>query len=168
MNDHVYRSRLGQALTTSADLDLQEVFLAHTGQHLTATYFRGTRPIDAIWTTPDIEVKNACALPIGYGVGDHRAFMIDLSTASLVGLHPQPVVRPQARRLNTKIPHCADTYNFLLETQILRHNLINKLHQAHLSATNPMQLQATLDRLDKISTECMRYAERCCRKLKSG
>jgi hypothetical protein len=113
-NDHVYRSRLGRALISTPDLDLSETMLSHTGNELSATYFRGSRPIDAIWTTPDIEIRNICAMPIGYGIGDHRSFILDVSTRSLVGTDPQPVKRPTARCLNTKIPFCADKYNEIL------------------------------------------------------
>ena len=38
---------------------------------MTATYFGGTKPIDAVWATGDIDVLNACAMPIGYDIGDH-------------------------------------------------------------------------------------------------
>ncbi len=68
-NDHVYTGSLGRALVSHPDLDLKEATLASTGTHLTATHFRGSRPIDAIWTTPDVEIINICAMPIGYGVG---------------------------------------------------------------------------------------------------
>ncbi len=85
-NDHVYSGSLGRALVEHPDLDLQESILTSTGTHLTATHFRGSRPIDAIWTTPDVEIINICAMPIGYGVGDHRSFILDIHTRSLVGV----------------------------------------------------------------------------------
>ena len=47
-NDHVYDSRLGKALVSTPNLDLQEAVSRFTGTQLTATHFRGTRPIDAI------------------------------------------------------------------------------------------------------------------------
>jgi hypothetical protein len=167
-NDHVYCSRLGRALVSTPELDLRESMLSHTGNELTATYFRGSRPIDAIWTTPDIEIRNICAMPIGYGVGDHRAFILDVSTRSLVGLNPQPIKRPTARRLNTKIPHCADRYNNILERHIIYHKLIPKLNEAHQCGGTPETLQAKLDAIDQTSTQLMRNSEKQCRKLKSG
>jgi hypothetical protein len=102
-NDHVYTGKLAKALTGTPQLDLQETMLSTTGTPLTATYFRGTRPIDAIWTTPDICVTNVCAMPIGYGIGDHRAFIMDISSVSMVGQNPQSIKRPTTRRLNTRI-----------------------------------------------------------------
>ncbi len=49
-----------------------------TGKQLGATYFRGSQPIDSVWATRDIEVLNACVMPVGYGMGDHRCFVVDL------------------------------------------------------------------------------------------
>lgn len=167
-NDHVYRSRLGAALVNSPELDLQETILSTTGQHLTATHFRGSRPIDAVWATPDLDIANACAMPIGFGVGDHRSFIVDFRTSSMVGTQPQPVKRPAARRLNTKIPRCAETYNFLLETQLERHRVVEKLSSLHLAGGTKEQIKAGLDSIDVVTTQCMKYAEKRCRKLRSG
>lgn len=47
-NDNVYSGHLGRALTSHPDLDLRETMLTTTGSPLTATHFRGSRPIDAI------------------------------------------------------------------------------------------------------------------------
>ena len=112
---------------TSPQLELRETTLANIGTELTATYFRGTRPIDAIWTMPDIEVTNICAMPFGYGVGDHRAFILDVMTRSMVSHNLQPVKRPTARRLNTQIPRCSKQYNTILEQQFV-HQIIAKLN----------------------------------------
>jgi len=67
---------------------MAESVLLSTSWELTATYFRGSNPIDAIWATQDLEVLNACAMPIGYSIGDHRSFIVDFSTCSLVGKIP--------------------------------------------------------------------------------
>ena len=37
------------------------------------------------WTTGDITVTNACVMPVGFGVGDHRLLVIDFATTTLVG-----------------------------------------------------------------------------------
>ena len=167
-NDHVYTGSLGRALVEHPDLDLQESILTSTGTHLTATHFRGSRPIDAIWTTPDVEIINICAMPIGYGVGDHRSFILDIHTRSLVGVNPQPIKRPAARRLNTKIPHCADSYNQVLETQLAHHKIIDKLHTLSRQPPGSPLVQQKLDTIDKTVSQLMICSEKQCRKLKSG
>ena len=167
-NDHVYTGHLAKALTRSPHLDLFEATLATTGTQLTATYFRGSRPIDAIWTTPDIVVTNICAMPIGFGMGDHQAFVLDITTQSMVGNNPQPIKRPTARRLNTRIPKCADTYTHILEQQVTRHRIIKRLNAVHQQGGPTDRIQQKLDLIDNTVAQLMRHAEKHCRKLKSG
>ncbi|KAL7521952.1 hypothetical protein ACHAWX_006651 [Stephanocyclus meneghinianus] len=83
-------------------------------------------------------------MSIIYGIGDHWAFLIDFSTASLVGINPQPVVCRTARHLNTKILYCANKYNALMETQIHQHKLIMKLNITHHPAMPIAKLQEEL------------------------
>ena len=167
-NDHVYTGKLGKALVSTPNLDLREATESSTGIKLTATYFRGSRPIDAIWTTPDVEISNICAMPIGYGVGDHRVFLLDVTSRSVVGHNPQPVKKPNARRLNTRIPRCSERYNSILEDQFLRHQIVKKLNHTHQLGGPPELIQHSLDKIDHITEQLMHNAERNCRKLKSG
>ena len=87
------------------------------------TYFRNqsNKPIDGIWETPDLTVTGACIMSTGYGVGDHRLFIIDFLTSSLVGCVPPSIIRSQARRLHTMIPGVEDRYNKALEELLTRH-----------------------------------------------
>ena len=56
-----------------------------TGQKVGPTFFRGKDPIDGLWATPDVVITGMCVMPVGYGVGDHRMFVIDFLTLSLKG-----------------------------------------------------------------------------------
>lgn len=154
-NDDIYRSVLGKALTDAHGLDMVEVVGHKTGSKLPATHVRGQRPIDAVWATKDITVTNACCLPIGYGIGDHRSFMIDFLTSSLVGIDPQSIVHPKARRLNTKIPGCSEAYNMMLEEDIIRHCLIEKLNITHKIGGGAETVKKRLDAIDKTAGECI-------------
>ena len=73
-------------------LGMQEVVGAFTGEKLGATFFRGQKPIDRIWATPDVVVTGACVMPACYGVGGHRLFVINFLTYSLVGTLPPRIV----------------------------------------------------------------------------
>ena len=137
-----------------------EVVGKQCGSTLPATHVRGQRPIDAVWATKDITVTNACCMPIGYGIGDHRSFMIDFLTSSLVGIDPQPIVHPTARRLNTKIPGCSERYNEMLEQDIIRHRLIEKLNNTHKIGGGANTVKKRLDAIDKTAGECMKKAEK--------
>jgi hypothetical protein len=115
VNADIYLKELGQALTDSNGLNMSEVVGDFTGRPVGPTFFRGTKPIDGVWATKDIQVVNACVMPAGFGVGDHRMFIVDFATQSIVGASPPKVVRVAARRLNTTIPHVAEKYVSLLE-----------------------------------------------------
>ena len=92
-NENIYTQALGKLLTNPKGLGMIEAVGRYTGKKIGPTYFWGQLPIDGIWTTPDVTVSNACIMPAGYGIGDHRLFIIDLHTASLVGPGP-----PRERR----------------------------------------------------------------------
>ena len=114
---------------------MKDAISTFTGKKLGATFFRGTKPIDGVWHTPDVIVTGACVMPAGYGVGDHRLFVIDFLTSSLVGLSPPCIVRSQARRLNTKIPRAGEKYVEKFENNIIQHNIVQRLGAAHESST---------------------------------
>ena len=63
-----------------------------THQRLAATHFRGSKPIDAVWATQDIKVTRACVMPCGYGVGNHRVFVIDFALCSMIGHNPTKII----------------------------------------------------------------------------
>ena len=80
---------------------------------------------------------NACALPVGYGVGDHRMFVVDFTLKSLVGEDPKIIAHPQARRLNSRIPSRHQAYIKIFEDLLVRHRLVDKLRAAHLADVSP-------------------------------
>jgi hypothetical protein len=77
---------------------MKEVVGDYTTRQLGATYFWGSAPIDAIWVTSNVAVVNACVMPVGYGVGNHCLFVMDFTTALLVGTGcSQQIVQPALR-----------------------------------------------------------------------
>ena len=147
---------------------MKEVVGTFTNESLGATYFRGTKPIDGIWATPDIVVTGACVMPAGYRVGDHRMFIIDFLTSSLVGSTPPQIVRAGARRLNTKIGGVADKYTLNVDKYIVRHRVIERVGRAHETSKTKQQCKEKLDSIDKETKEHMKGAEKKCRRIKSG
>ena len=95
-NENIYNKSIGKALTNLEGLAMQEVVGTFTNKRIGPTFFRGSNPIDGVWATLDITVSNACIMPVGYGIGDHRMFIIDFLTSDITGSSPPKVVRPQA------------------------------------------------------------------------
>merc|ERR1712086_1047263 len=125
-------------------------------------------PIDGVWVTPEVVVTSACLLPAGYGIGDHRAFILDFLTSSLVGQTPTKIVRAAARRLNTAIPRAASNYVGRLEELIVDHKLIERVGKAHESSKSKEKLKEKLDVIDAEQEQYMKGAEKKCRRIKSG
>eukprot|EP00956_Cyclotella_meneghiniana_P026049 scaffold55510_cov37-Cyclotella_meneghiniana.AAC.1 len=166
-NENIYKNIIGRTLTDPEGLDLKESFLRANGTKLGATHFRGSRPIDAVWTSKELEITNAAAMPIGYGIGDHRMIVVDINKESTVGTHPQAIVRPGARRLNSKIPSCLKNYNKKLEELLDQHKLTEKMLETCLTKSDG-NIHERMNRIDELARDCMIHAEKKCRKLKSG
>lgn len=167
-NEDVYKGPISKMLTKEDGLDMVETVVQTTGNKLSATYFRGSKPIDAIWTTKDLELVGAGAIPIEFSVGDHRMMYVDIRTESIVGFQPQPIKHPKARRLSSKIPRAKANYTKTLERNLAKHRLTEKMMEAHKADLSPEKLKEILDRIDKMSRELMVNAEKKCRKLKNG
>jgi hypothetical protein len=96
-NEDIYKKSIGKALTDPEGLNMSEVVGTFTGEKLGATYFRGSKPIDGIWATQDVTIMGACVMPAGFGVGDHRLFVVDIQMASMIGNSPPKIVRAPSR-----------------------------------------------------------------------
>ena len=106
-------------------------------------------------------------MPAVFGVGDHRMFVVDFATASLIGLAPPKIVRAQARRLNTTIPGVETRYLKLLEELIARHKMLPKLTNA-ASKRDKAECKSYMDTVNTETTQHRRHSEKKCRRIKSG
>jgi hypothetical protein len=168
-NEHIYKKSIGRTLTDiEGGLAMREVVGAFTNQQVGPTFFRGSKQIDGVWATLDISVCNAAIMPAGYGIGDHRLFVIDFAELDVIGISRQKVVQPTSRRLNTKIPRVAAEYARILEEKVLAHRLIERMGAAHRRSKSKASAIKRLNKVDKELGQYMRYAEKKCRKIKSG
>ncbi len=147
---------------------MKEVVGDFTGKPIGATYVQGSTPIDSVWATSDITVSNAMIMPAGYGIGNHRLFVVDFVAMDIIGNSPPKVVRPASRRLNRKIPQVAAEYARILEEKIIQHRLIERVGHAYTSSRSWCKVTRQLNQLDKELGQYMHYAEKKYRKIKSG
>ena len=70
-NKNIYRGELGWQLTKLNGLGMKEAVGDFTVRRLGATHFRGSKPIDGVWTTGDVTMTNAGVMPVGFRVGNH-------------------------------------------------------------------------------------------------
>jgi len=171
-NEHIYRKSIKKLLMESHGLGMKEVVGEFTAQLIGATYFRGSNPIaiDAVWATPDVEVVGTCVMPAGFGVGDHRTFVVDFSVSSIegIGMAPSRIVQAPSCRLNTKIPRIADQYNKILEKRFVGHWMNSRLLEASNISRTVAEVKRRLEAIDEEGLQYKRHAEKKCRKIKSG
>ena len=85
---------------------------------------------------------------MGYGIGDHRMFVVDVLTASLIGCNPPKIVRAATRGLNIMIPDAEAKYVHKLEALIEHHNMVDKVQRVLEQVQSKEELKAKLDALD--------------------
>ncbi|KAL7530123.1 hypothetical protein ACHAXR_007411 [Thalassiosira sp. AJA248-18] len=106
-------------------------------------------------------------MPVGFGVGDHRMFVLDLTIESLVGLNPVKIARSETRRLNGRLPHCGNAYIESFEGNITQHRLLERLHDAHINSSTFNEAAKKVEKIDQEGADYMRHAEKICRKIKA-
>lgn len=135
------------------------------------THISGTKAIDGIFATHDIEVTGLLELSFDESVGDHRTMIIETSTASTIGRFQGNIVRPSSRRLTTKQPRVMEAYNNRLERQYKSHRIqerLTKLLSQTLASGKRIIDQHTTDQIHSIHNEMDEYktnAESKCRKI---
>lgn len=169
-NEDIYRKTIGRSLTDIQGLNMSEIVGDFTGKKIGPTFFRGSKPVDGVWATRDICVTHACVMPAGYGVGDHRMFVIDFQESSIIGTTQFRVERHTSRRLNTKVSSGATKkYVTRLEANLQKHRLLEKLTNLQVCGrTKRKWTQRELNKIDRQIKNLMINAEKKCRKIKSG
>ena len=166
-NENVYDSRLGKRLALP-DLLMREQCHLHTGDRLPNTFVTGSRPIDAVYATSGTEVIHAGLLPKYGGVGDHRCFILDFTSQSVLGKVLPRVLPPHARKLNCFCKRIRDNYNSLLDQLCDRHAMYKKMNELTNLADllSPAEFQIKMNRWDEEMTDYMRASEDKCHKFK--
>ena len=91
-------------------VDLEEFSHKYYGRVPPNTFIDGKIPIDAGYKTPDVEIKAFCMLSFLDSTGDHRSWLVDVTTRSMLGRDVLKVVRPPGRRLVSTQPSSVRRY----------------------------------------------------------
>ena len=158
-----------QRMLAGPDLEMTDAIYQRSQMPGPATFVRGTRQIDAVWTTPDVQVEAACFTPFYFGIGDHRGIIIDIPKVSLIGGDIRTIYRPTARKLKCNEENVWKAYNEKLEVYLRRHRVKEKLDHVkqHYPPRHP-RLRTVLNSIDQVISDGMRHAEKKCRKIKAG
>ena len=154
------------------DLDMHEgIQTKHPNLPKTPTFRDGWVPIDGIFVTKDLPLETGTWLAVGKAPGDHRHAVVDIKWNILLGECVHKIVRPNARRLSTRILKARKKYVIRLEEHSRGHKLLQRLHHVYQHNSRHILTTAqetTLVRVDKTKHEGMTFAERRCRKYNMG
>ena len=165
-NKDVYEDRLAKHLAED-DLRMKEQCLAVNGERLPATFNRGTRPLDAAFATAGINCISATIFQKHGGVGDHRCFVLDFHSESVVGDVFPRVVPAAGRKLTEQESHRA-AYRKCLNQLCDRHQMFRKLLDIRRDSDqlSDSQWLLRMNKWDRELEQFMRSAENNCRKFK--
>ncbi len=100
-NENVYSGLISQCLS-QLDLMMSKQCLQCTGIHIPPTFRDGTIPINAVFATAGIKCVDAYILPHKGGVGNHRCFILNFTSSSIIRTKFPNIVRCAARKLHCK------------------------------------------------------------------
>eukprot|EP00956_Cyclotella_meneghiniana_P030531 scaffold77050_cov44-Cyclotella_meneghiniana.AAC.2 len=118
----------------------------------------------------DLIAQNVFQSAHGYGLGDHRVFVVNFDLVQLLGPEYFQLVRLPGRKLQAKRYKIRKAYNKSLRDNIRRHKLTEKyqrLYQSRQTMTHS-KISQEIHKLDKMKTEFMRCAESRCKKKCAG
>jgi len=166
-NENVYTGRLAHLLASDS-LRMSEQCLKTNGQPLPPTFVTGSRPIDAVYATAGVDSIHATILAKKAGVGDHRVFILDFTSESILGSVFPRVVKASARKLHCDSERIRDNYCKVLNELTNRHMMFRKLTDLHnLSRfTTASDFQLQMNRWDDELTQYMHAAENKCHTFK--
>jgi hypothetical protein len=169
VNDHPLTSKFYQQLQKE-QTDLEEFTHKCWGPIPPYTHISGSSPIDGGYKSSEIEIVNLGMLTFVESPGDHRSFIIDISTRSLFGEFRFKICRPVSRRLVTSQQQSVVRYNKIVREQFEIHHIVTRLDAVdkmtrYCGYPSPNWLRAMIIKLYKQMTEIRVHAEKDCRKI---
>ena len=115
-----------------------------------------------------MDCTNACILPRYVGVGDHRCFILDFTSASLVGDVFPKVVTAKGRKLHCQSERLIRNYNKVLNQLCDRHQMFKKLLDIRKSSPllTTAEFLLLMNKWNKEFEDYMKSAENQCNSVK--
>jgi len=156
VNDHPQTSRFYQLLQKE-QMGLEEFTHKCWGPTPPYTHILGSSPIDGGYKSSDVEIVHQGMLTFAESPGDHRSFIINISTRSLLGEFRFKICRPVSRRLVTSQQQSVDRYNKIVREQfdihhIERLNAVDEMTR-YCGYPSPKWLRTMIIKLYKQMTE---------------
>ena len=164
-NENMFSGKLAKMLR---ELNLKDAVFERTQKEGPATSARGSKQIDGVWMSSHMKIDAARILPLFFGVGDHRGFIIDISFQDMIGAERIKIVQAKTRRLQCNTAYIKNKYIKEMEKYCGKHNLLARARW--LKINSKLDPDATwlhvAETTDKLITEGMIHSEKICCKLK--
>jgi hypothetical protein len=125
-NKNIYTGNLARSLSGD-NLRMHELCQRITGLLLPHTYIRGSVPIDAVFRTVGIDGVAIALLPSRIGIGNHRVFIVNVTSASMLGDVFSRVILATGWLLNCASDMIKNNYSRVLNQLTDWHLLFRKL-----------------------------------------
>ena len=123
-NEHI---RTGNVARSFRRLGLVDFITAVTSSPPPSSHVNGSKPLDTIWVSSDIEVKTDSICPHTFSVGNHRAMMIEISRSSSLGSRNIPLLPPKMRHLTSSNSLSVQNYISSCHEGVSDHKIVDKL-----------------------------------------
>ena len=153
------------------------VFCLHDPADFPSTSDKATvnkRTVDGIFGTANLIPIRAGYLELGEFLGNHHPIWFDVSYQNALGHRPPKFDLPSMRRLQLHDPKCVARYTAELKKRLLQHRIPARLFALERSvlanpddSLTPEQAKEA-NAIDNLRTQCMKGAEKKCRKLRTG
>ena len=165
VNDHPLTSKFYQQLQKE-----QEFTHKCWGPTPPYTHISGSSPIDGGYKSSEIQIVNLGMLTFAESPGDHRSFIINISTHSLFREFRFKICLPVSRRLVTSQQQSVVRYNNVVGEQFKIHHIVERLKAVdkmtrYCGYPSPNWLRAMIIKLHKQMTEIRVHAEKDCQKI---
>ncbi len=164
-NKNVYTGTLAEALLRD-NFRMLEVCQRTTGLSLPPTHNRGVVAIDTFFGTSGIKSAAAALLPSCVRVGDHRVFVVDLTSESIMGDDLPRVIPVTGCLLNCSLDRIKNNYIQTLTQLVNRHPIFKKVLIINQDSDriSPAQVQLRMNKLDLELEQFMKVSEQGCHK----
>jgi hypothetical protein len=108
--------------------ELEEFSHRRWGPDKPNTHHLGETPIDGGYKTPEVKFVNLAMLTFTESPGDHRSFVLDVSSRSLLGVYRYKVCRPVSHRLVTSQESSVKRYNKIIRKQFHIHHIEEQMN----------------------------------------
>lgn len=161
----------GRTIKFMAKLGLRELLIEKYGKG-PATHIRGTKTIDGVFATANIQMETGYYMTFDRSPSDHRWIVIDIHEKVLLGTARDDLCPAILRKATSKIPSVKTAFQTLLDNQITLHRLHVRISNLYNSIVEGQQFSSMhaneYEAIEERMQRAVKYADSHCKKVRRG